>query len=825
MQIFFYLLIACFVFFKWSQANSTHLVNAAEIELGLNKLNVLGSILYIAAHPDDENTAVMAYMSKGKLVRTGYLSITRGDGGQNLLGPEKDYLLGVLRTQELLAARRIDGAEQFFTRAIDFGYSKTAEETMRFWDEEKILNDVVWIIRNFKPDVIITRFSENQGGHGHHLASAIMAKEAFTAAADSNQFTDQLKYVRPWQTKRILWNTWRPDLENRSKELPPVIQIDLGEYNPLLGKSYMEIAAISRTMHKSQGFGSSALRGSFINYFEHTAGDPAQTTLFDGIDLSWNRVANSEKIQHLVQEAIDKFDAQNPAQSVPALISVYREIDKHSPGFWIDKKKVEVLKLIQQCSGLWLEAIADQHTLIPGDLLSITIHAINRSNLPMAMEKLKIINGDQEISPRQKLENNQTFELKTKIQIPESVDISQPFWLKENPEYGSFTISDQQLIGKAENDPEFITQVTIGISTQVLIYNIPVCYRWNDATKGEMYRPVVIQPPLSVHIDQPVYIFANQKSKMINIRLENYTAPINGKLYLKLPDGWNYKPEFFDIDFKTNSTAKTFTFTINPPNDENKATIYAIVEAGSLKLNHSIQQIEYDHIPIQTVFEQAKAELIRLNLVRYDERIGYIMGSGDEIPRALQQIGYQVDLLSDEDIETKKLSEYDAIICGVRAFNTREALQSLQVKLNDYVKNGGTWIVQHNTRFGYHPDEIGPYPFEIGRDRIADETAPLQFIDPTHLILNVPNKINAKDFEGWIQERGLYFADKWDKAFQPILKGSDKGENETQGALLYAEFGKGVFIYSGLSFFRQLPAGIPGAYRLFVNMISAGKQK
>ncbi len=824
MQRLIYLLISCSVVFKITQAQPVQSVNAAEIELGLNKLNVLGSILYIAAHPDDENTAVMAYMSKGKLVQTAYLSITRGDGGQNLLGPEKDYLLGVLRTQELLAARRIDGTEQFFTRAIDFGYSKTPEETMRFWNKEKILSDVVWIIRNFKPDVILTRFSENQGGHGHHLASAKLAKEAFTAAADSYQFTDQLKYVKTWQAKRILWNTWRPDLKNRSKELPPIIQIDVGEYNPFLGKSYMEIAADSRTMHKSQGFGSSARRGSFINYFEHTAGEPAQTTLFDGIDLSWNRAANSEKMQQLVQEAIDTFNPQDPAQSVPALISIYREIDKQSPGFWIDRKKSEVKKLIQQCSGLWLEAIAEKHTLIPGDSLGITIHAINRSDLPIAMGKIKILNNNQDSTSRQKLRNNQAVEIKIKIKISESADISQPFWLKDNPEYGSFNIADQQLIGKAENDPEFTAQITLEITNQVLIYNIPVQYRWNDAIKGEMYRPVIIQPALSVGIEQPVYIFADEKTKQINIRLKNYTRPISGKLYLQLPKNWSHQPEYFNIDLRSNSAAEAFAFTITPPSDEDKATIYALVKTGKQILNQSIQRIEYDHIPIQTVFEPAKAKVVRLNLTKCGERIGYIVGSGDEIPQALEQIGYNVDLLSDEDIETKNLSEFDAIICGVRAFNTREALQSLQVKLNDYVKNGGTWIVQHNSRFGYRSDQIGPYSFDIGRDRIADETAKLGFIDPKHPLLNTPNKIMPADFEDWVQERGLYFASQWAEAFQPILRGKDPGETEKDGAMLYAKYGKGVFIYSGLSFFRQLPAGVPGAYRLFVNMISAGEQ-
>lgn len=824
MQKFVWLIISILVLSQTTSAKPIRSASASQIQLGLNKLNVLGSVLYIAAHPDDENTAFMAYMANGALVRAGYLSMTRGDGGQNLLGSEKGDLLGVMRTQELLAARRIDGAEQFFTRAIDFGYSKSPEETFRFWGKDKILSDVVWVIRNFKPDVIVTRFSETQGGHGHHLASAILADEAFSAAADPDKFPEQLKYVKTWQAKRILWNAWRPDMNNRPKELPPVIELDLGLYNPLLGKSYMEIAATARSMHKSQGFGSSPQRGSYINYFEQTAGEPAQSSLFDSIDLTWNRVENSQDIQKLINETIKNFNPENPSGSIPGLVSIYQAMEKHESGYWIGQKEEEVKKLIQQCAGLWLEAIADQHTLIPGDSLNINILAINRSTFPISIKKILMADDNQAFNKQQALDYNQPFEYKTSIKIPESQPISQPFWLKEPSDYGSFNISDQRLIGKAENDPVLTAQITIEVNGQPFTYDIPVSYRWNDAKKGEMYRPITIQPPLSVSILQPVLIFENSDSKKVNVRIENQTAPVSGKLYLRMPEYWKSQPDHFDINLKANSPAKQFTFEITPPGEESRASIIAFVQTDKGKLDQSIQRIEYDHIPIQTVFEQAKAEIVRLNLVKRGNRIGYIMGSGDEIPQALQQIGYQVDLLSDEDIQTKDLSEYDAVICGVRAFNTREALQSLQVKIINYVKNGGTWIVQHNTRFGFRSDKIGPFSFEIGRDRIAEETAPLLFIDPAHPILNVPNKITARDFDNWVQERGLYFADKWDDAFQPILKGHDKGEDEKDGALIFARYGKGVFIYTGLSFFRQLPAGVPGAYRLFVNMISAGQE-
>ncbi|MEJ2054229.1 MAG: hypothetical protein P8X42_09940 [Calditrichaceae bacterium] len=409
------------------------------------------------------------------------------------------------------------------------------------------------------------------------------------------------------------------------------------------------------------------------------------------------------------------------------------------------------------------------------------------------------------------------------MKIPDSAEITQPFWLKEPSEYGSFNIADQQLIGRADSKPALSAIFNIAIEGKIFTFNIPVKYRWNDPTKGESYRPLVIQPAISIRISQPVYVFESSKSKPVDIRVENHANQFQGRLKLELPSGWQCQPENHEITFKPGETIKNVTFQLTPSKMQSRETVTAVVESGARKYDKTIHIIDYDHIPVQTVFEEARAEVIRLNIKTEGERIGYIMGSGDEIPQALEQIGYKVDLLSDKDIESGDLSKYDAIVCGVRAFNTRKALQFLQARIIDYVKKGGVWIVQHNTRFGYRPDKIGPYNFKIGRDRIADETVKLSFIDPSHPLLNIPNKISQKDFDGWVQERGLYFADDWDGVFQPILEGRDKGESVKRGALLYAEYGKGVFIYSGLSFFRQLPAGVPGAYRLFVNMIAAGK--
>ena len=796
--------------------------NASQIQLALQKLNVLGSVLYVAAHPDDENTAVLAYLANERLLRTAYLSITRGEGGQNLLGKEQDALLGVLRTQELLAARRIDGAEQFFTRAIDFGYSKSAEETMRFWDEEA-LADVVWVIRYFKPDVIINRFSPQQGGHGHHLASAILAEEAFHAAADPERFTEQLVYVEPWQAKRLLWNTWQPNREKQDGGAAPIIEVDLGVYNPLLGQSYMEIAARSRTRHKSQGFGSSARRGSALNYFEHRLGEAAASDLFVGIDLTWNRVPGGKPIEKLIAGVIDQFNPSYPSRSISGLLEVYQALQRLPESHWIDHKKQEVAELIRQCAGLWLEAISPAHALTPGDTAAVIVQAINRSTYPFILDRIYWPTDKKSPTLAAPLEDNKPFTYQTTLTIPKDAELSQPFWLKHPLKNGSSQSIPQAWRHRAENPHDPAVGVALKAGGTTLYFSLPVLHRWTDPIRGELYRPLVIVPYVSMEPDRSVYVFADQKSKEVTITLRANRPAVSGKLTLNLPEGWRSTPQAVDFSLAQKGETKKLRFSLIPPAGESTGIISASADLGFRREGFSIREINYEHIPVQTVLQQAQSRLVRLDVHRTGHRLGYIMGSGDEIPQALEQIGYQVDLLSDEELATIDLAVYDAIICGIRAFNTRDQLPKLQKRLLDYVHKGGAWLVQHNTRFGIRPDDIGPYPFTIGRDRIAEEDASMLFINPDHPLLHFPNRITAADFDGWIQERGLYFASPWDDRYQTILAGADQNESVKEGALLYTRYGEGVFIYSGLSFFRQLPAGVPGAYRLFVNLIEAGK--
>ncbi len=793
-----------------------------DIYLSLKKLNVLGSALYIAAHPDDENQAILSYLSKGRLLRTAYLSLTRGDGGQNLLGSEKGALLGVLRTQELLAARSIDGAEQFFSRAVDFGYSKTAQETLQKWNRDSILSDVVKVIRYFKPDIIITRFSEENGGHGHHLSSAILAKEALKDAADPFSFTEQLTDLKPWRTTRLMWNTWMPDRE-RPADSPAIIKINLGEYNPLLGKSYQEIASLSRTMHKSQGFGSTANRGQGFNYFEHTSGKSAQKDLLEDIYLSWDKVPGSSQVQQLINKAISEFDFKNPSQVLPVLLDLNQEMKALPQSHWTKIKRNELKQIILACSGLWLEAISADSYTHPGEQIKLKIRAINRSSFPLTMKEISIplIATSQKIDSLLKF--NIPLDKQINLKIPENMEYSQKYWLKkQNSEY-RFSYPDSFF--KFPDNPPFITaRLKIQFSNTIpMVFDVPVNYRFNDAIDGETYQPFLNLPKASVSLDKSVYIFNNKEAQRVTVNVNCLSDSLYGLLKLNLPSGWKSEPQKINFESSGKSQQK-FDFIVIPDGvAEGKITANLIVDNNNY--NQEIITIDYKHIPKQTVLQPAQSKALVLDLKAPPKKIGYIMGSGDDIPLALKEIGMDVTLLSDEEIANSNLDLYDVIICGVRAFNTRSQLELSQDRLLNYVKNGGTWIVQHNTRFGQQVKQIGPYPFTArGRDRVSEEDAPVEILEPNHPLLNYPNKITQADFRGWVQERATYMAESWEGPYTPLFASNDQDEEAKAGGLLYSEYGEGVFIFTAFSWFRQLPAGVPGAYKIFVNMICAGDE-
>jgi LmbE family N-acetylglucosaminyl deacetylase len=810
----------------FGQANQT---SSADIFQDIKKLKVLGSVLYLAAHPDDENTLMLSYLAQDQLYRTGYLSLTRGDGGQNLIGAEQGYNIGVIRTQELLAARKIDGAEQFFSRAYDFGYSKTQTETLNFWDQKKVLGDVVWMIRKFQPDVIITRFPpDSRAGHGHHQTSAYLAEEGFKLANNPNAYPEQLKFVKPWQAKRIVWNTYSPGFTNNPPQGDPklsYIPVEIGGYNAILGKSYNEIAAESRSQHKSQGFGSAVSRGKRTDYLIHKDGVAAKKALFDDIDPTWRRVAGENQIEPLVTSLIENFQISNPSASIPALLHIHSELNKlDSTNHYIQLKKTEIQNLIVQCLGLWFETNPREYASVAGEKININISVINRSDVPLKLISYRWTGAKQDSVVNLRLENNLLNQFSIQTILPTDLKLSQPYWLLKPVDKGNFQIDQQEDIGYPENRPETKTTYVFEIDGQRFSYTKDWQYKFTNPAEGEIYRDFEIRPAVTTNITEPVFVFSDNKPKSIQVRVESHQAQVNGIVRLVLPKNWKSSPASIPFDLKEKNQEQVFTFTITPSNTSEEIIVKSEAIVNNKTYTHSIKSIAYHHIPTQTIFPLSEAKLVRTNVTTTAKKIGYIAGAGDDIPTALRQIGCEVTMLNEAEL-AKNLQVYDAIVVGVRAYNTEARLVHEQKKLMAYVENGGTMVVQYVIPGNMQVAEIGPYPLKTGRDRISEEDAKLDLLLPNHALLNFPNKITAKDFDGWIQERGLYFAQEWDSThYDALLVGHDTGEAPLKGSLLYAKYGKGHYIYTGLSFFRELPAGVSGAYRLFANLISAGKK-
>jgi LmbE family N-acetylglucosaminyl deacetylase len=815
-------------------------LNAAKLKLALNKLTTLGSVLYVAAHPDDENTALIAYCGNEKLLRTAYLSMTRGDGGQNLIGSEMSEQLGVIRTQELLAARRTDGGEQMFTRALDFGFSKNPDETFKIWGKDRILADVVWAIRKFRPDVILTRFPiTGEGGHGHHTASAILAQEAFAAAADPKRFPEQLQYVKIWRAKRILWNAWLPVLEARKADLAKLTSVDVGAYSTLLGKSYTELAAESRSQHKSQGFGSSGVRGETLNYFDFVAGDSIKPKdgkfdIFEGVDMTWNRVAGGQALAKLLEQAQREYNLENPAAVLPTLLRAYRTMDNIKDDYWIPQKRKELAEVIRSCAGMWIEALAQGETAYssaPGGNVKIAASLVNRSNTRIMLKSVQFP-FTTATAQNAELARGKFVKIEASIGIPANTTLSQPYWLQKPMETGVFTITDQTLVGQPENAPALAVMLNVvfgeGADAVEIPYTAPVVHRRTDPVQGEVYRPFEVVPPVALILADKSLVFADAIPREVAVLVKSNQQNATGQVKLRLPDGWKAEPASVPFALANKGDEMRAAFKVIPPAKptSGKQREYVLAEAtlsNGASSTKGMITIAYNHIPAQTLFPEASARLVYLDVKKSVKTIGYIASQSDDIPDYLAQLGLEVKLLNDDEIDNGSLARFDAIVTGVRAYNTRPRLKQQYHKLMDYVQQGGTLVVQYNTSNGLVTDSIGPYAFTISRDRVTEEDAKIRFLKEQHPLLTSPNLITQQDFEGWVQERGLYFANKWDSRYESILGCNDTGESEKQGGMLVAQYGKGAFVYSAYSWFRELPAGVPGAYRLFMNMLHAAR--
>jgi len=808
--------------------------SSSEIYHAVQKLNFLGSALYIAAHPDDENTRLISYLSNNEKARTAYLSLTRGDGGQNLIGPELRELLGVLRTQELLAARRVDGGEQFFSRANDFGYSKHPDETLEIWNKKEVLGDVVRLIRKFQPDVIINRFDHRSPGstHGHHTSSAMLSVEAFDLVNDATAYPEQLKTLSVWQPKRMFFNTswWFYGSQEKFEKADKskMLSFDVGTYYPVLGISNNEIASLASSQHLCQGFGRLMTRGTQNEYIELLKGDlpKDKNNLFDGINTTWSRISGGDAIGNIVLAVENNFNFNSPSTHLPQLLKAHKILTNLADGHWKNIKLKELEELILSVSGLYLEASADASNAVLGADVKVNIEALNRSDANITLKSVAI-NTEAKITESHALKNNEKVNLETNFTVPSEGAFTSPYWLNEKGSLGMYKVTDPNLIGQPETPRAFNAQFQLNFGDYTLTVTKPVVHRFAKNDKGELYEPFEVLPHATASFDDKVLIFSDGNPKQIPVTVKAHKDNAIGEVQFCYSKGWSVDMETKPFAIQKKGDQQTLLFTLTPPENEDENYIVPIVNMDGQEISKELVEINYDHVPKQSILLPAEAKVVRLNIEKLGQDIGYIVGAGDDVPTSLEQIGYTVHLIDPLTITDGSLKKYDAVVTGIRAYNVVQELKFKQKYLLDYVADGGNLIIQYNTagRWDSQFENIAPYPLQLSRDRVTDENSEVKIIASDHALVNFPNKIEETDFNGWVQERGLYFPNEWDKAFTPILSMKDAGESAKKGSLLVAPFGKGNYMYTGLSFFRELPAGVTGAYKLFANMLSLGKSK
>ena len=810
-----YLLIYIFIFSNLlSFANK----GAGEIYTDLQKLHSLKKVLYIAAHPDDENTRALAWFSLGEKAETAYLSLTRGDGGQNLIGNELSEDLGVLRTQELLAARSYDGAKQFFTRAVDFGYSKSAKESFEKWGKAELLSDVVLIIRQFKPDVIITRFPpDERAGHGHHTASAMLAIEAFEKAADPNFLPSQVAKFGVWKTTSLYWNAsswWDKDIGERAKGNDQYMVADIGGYNSFLGMSYNEIGTLARSQHKCQGFGAILERGSRIEYFEHMEGLRLQNSFFEKNIESWTKKVN-QAFENKFNNLLSEFNFLDLTKNVPVLLELKKELEQMPPSLFAKNKIKLCQEIIINCLGLYLEVLGEDYAFVSNQKLKLSFNLINRSSNQVKLETLHFDNGDKKSISKNLPLNEVVTET---IELIPVKSLSNSYWLVM-PFKNLFTVVDPQNLGKAEGEPILTQTVDLSVNGEMLRVTLPVVYKWREPSYGERQRDLISAPKYAANFDQKLVILKPNQEKTIKVKVHAFQENINENLLITVPKGWTVSPKIIELNLKKKHEETWVEFKLTPTDLAAQGEIELKDQSGTSLFSYS--EIVYDHIPTQVKFKTAAIKCIKLDAAIKKGKVVYIKGVEDAVPQAIEQLGFDVKVIEVSDLSSFDLSSYQSVVLGIRIYNVHPELKNFETKLFSYVKNGGNVVMQYNTASRSLRDtKMGPVPFELSRNRVTEEDSEVEFLAPNHPILNSPNKITQADFKDWVQERGLYFANNWDAAYTPILSWHDIDEAPVNGALIVTKYGKGQFIYTGISFFRELPNGVVGAYRLFANILS-----
>ncbi len=805
-----------FVLFIGGSASANN--GSGEIYVNLQKLHSLKRVLYVAAHPDDENTRALAWFSLGEKAETAYFSLTRGDGGQNLIGNELSEELGVLRTQELLAARSHDGAKQFFSRAVDFGYSKSAKESFELWGKEQLLADLVLMIRKFRPDVIVTRFPpDKRAGHGHHTASALLAIEAFEKAADKNYEKEQVAQYGVWSTTSVYWNTsywWDENIKDMADGDPNYLITDIGGYNPQLGMSYNEIGTYARSEHKCQGFGGLVERGSRIEYFKHLAGEKLKESFFERNTRTWSDMGD-KGLDRAFTTALEQFDFVDVENNVPVIMGILKRLEALPSSYVIDEKIQRCKSILVDCMGLNLEVIGDEFSFTMGDSVTLTANAVNRSSVNLFLNGITFSSGEQ-VLLTDTLKLNQVYS--KEVTSSGTLKIGNPYWLNA-PFKSVFEVNNPEDLGQPESAPSIVTTFNLRWEETNFDIDVPVTYKWRDPSYGERRRPMIAAPDFTASFDKKQVLVSPEEEVSVRVKIKSFADSLDATIRINAPKGWRVSPAEMNVSFRSMHAEEWLDFTLVAEENAMQGTLW--LSDGANKPLNSYKEIGYDHIPTQALFRKTTLKCAVLDAKINKGKIAYIKGVEDVVPQAIEQLGFDVSVFEVDALPDITLSDYQTVVLGIRIYNVKPELNNFSERLYKYVEDGGNLIMQYNTASrSMRGQKFGPYPFELSRNRVTEEDAEVTFLKPDHPLLNVPNKITKTDFDDWVQERGLYFANNWDENYTPLFSWSDEGDDPQHGALIVANYGKGQFIYTGISFFRELPNGVIGAYRLFANMLS-----
>lgn len=844
---------------------------ASGLALTLRRLQTIAAVLHTAAHPDDESTEMLAYLSRAVGARTAYLALNRGEGGQNGIGPELGEALGVIRTEELLAARKLDGAEQYFTRAMDFGFTRSPEETFQKWNREEILGDMVCVIRRMRPLVIVNGFSGTaQDGHGQHQVAGLLTPEAIKAAADPARFPEQISKdgLQPWQVLKLYARRFSPSATG------PRAEFDVGAYDPVLGRSYNELASDGRSRHRSQDFGMIQTKGSQVRAFPRLSSSveapEKENSLFTGIDVTITGIAKFAgkdgerllpaltKIKDLAAKAQAEFRFAQPELIAPHLAAGLHEVralrgrladldavSKANVDSLLARKEQEFNDALAKAHGVVVDALSNTEIVTAGEAVDVAAHVYFAASAGNPSPAAALMTGKGfsvtpiEAQPEQPaggmamLRGRETpnFVARFRANVTDEAADTQPYWLAQARTKDQFDWNSSMPLNQPFGPPVATMRVELTLSGERVTINQPVEYRFADKTFGEIRRELKVAPAITLTVNPSLLVIpakSQNRTREISVEItHNARKATSGAVKLIAPQGWQIVNDSRPLAFTKQGEKTARSFKVTPPAGANGLfDLQVIGEADGKQFTTGYSTVSYPHIETHFIYHPAKTKVEVFDAqVAANLKVGYVMGSGDDGPRALEQLGVNVHLISPAELAAGDLSVYDTIVLGIRVYEVNEDVMANNKRLLEYVSNGGTLIVQYNKN-EYAQGNFAPYPVKMNRgDRVTDETAPITILQPEHPLFNFPNKISAEDWKGWVQERGLYFVNDFDPKYTPLLAAPDDTGKVLNGGQLIAPYGKGTYIFTAYAWFRQFPAGVPGAYRLFANLVSYSKKK